>query len=72
MCIDASPLIGRWSNADAGGTSRESACVYVGSHAGLLRCVDLAGGEVLWSLQLPTRIEASGYYSSTSRLLIKH
>lgn len=58
-CVDASPLVVT--------NPRRLKCVIIGSHAGLIVCVDLHGKE-LWSAQLDDRIEASAAFSERFEL----
>ena len=57
MCVDASPLLVCVARGGADGEC--GVRVVVGSHAGLVQSLDLASGAVLWSAQLPDRLEAS-------------
>ena len=60
-CVDSSPLIVR---------SRDNDVAYVGSHSGLVLCVELRGGVIKWRTQLRGRVESSPCVSNCGEYII--
>jgi len=63
-CVDASPLVVAYPE-------ERMSCVFIGSHSGFMRCLDLADGTILWERLLPDRIESSASIAlRTSRIAV--
>ena len=60
-CVDSSPLVVR---------SRGNNMAYVGSHSGLVLCVELRGGVIKWRTQLRGRVESSPCVSNCGEYII--
>ena len=73
-CVDASPVLAcRAAAPDAGEEEehgRAAVTAYVGSHAGLVKAVDLHSGALLWAAPLPDRLEASCVLSPCGGLVL--
>ena len=64
QCVDSSPLILQKSG-------EKQQLLFIASHSGLFVCLDAKSGEVIWSITLKNRIEASPCVASDgSRIMI--